>query len=96
MANSEQSGVLMPFAPVRLLAPVIPAPPPCGGRHTLTVHRYVLGRRLARLRPRLLHQCIAYLGKHTSLLPPPKVVVDGLPRGQVVGELRHWQPVLRM
>ena len=47
----------------------------------------MLGRRFARLRPRLFDQCIAYLGKHASLLPPPKVVVDGLSRGQVVGEL---------
>ena len=59
----------------------------CGGRHTLTVHRYVLGRRFARLRPRPADQRVADLGKHTSLLPPPKVVVDGLPRGQVVGQI---------
>ena len=47
----------------------------------------MLGRRFARLRPRPADQRVADLGKHTSLLPPPKVVVDGLSRGQVVGEL---------
>ena len=53
----------------------------CGGRDTLTVYRYVFGRRFARLCPRLLHQCIAYLHQHTPLRPPPKMVADGLPRG---------------
>ena len=47
----------------------------------------MLGRVLARLRPRLFDQCIADLRPHTPLLPPPKVIVDGLPRGQVVGEI---------
>jgi hypothetical protein len=47
----------------------------------------MLGRRFARLRPRPADQRVADLGKHTSLLPPPKVVVDGLPRGQVVGQI---------
>ena len=56
-------------------------PPLCSGRYTLTVHRKILGRLFARLRPRLFDQCIAYLGKHSPLLPPPKVVGDGLPRG---------------
>jgi hypothetical protein len=47
----------------------------------------MLGRRFARLRPRLFDQHIAYLRQHTPLLPPPKVVVDGFSRGQVVGPI---------
>jgi hypothetical protein len=47
----------------------------------------ILERCFARLRPRLLDQCIAYLRQHTTPLPPPKVVVDGLPQGEVVGGL---------
>ncbi len=31
------------------------------------------------------HLCIAYLGKHTSLLLPPQVSVGGFARRQVVG-----------
>ena len=57
------------------------APTLCGGRDTRTVHRKRLGRRFVRLRPRLFNQHIAYLRQHTPLLPTPKVVVDGLPRG---------------
>ncbi len=47
----------------------------------------MLGRVLARLRPRPANQRVAYLGDNAALVPAPKVVVDGLPRGQVVGQI---------
>jgi len=47
----------------------------------------VLGRVLARLRPRPADQRVAYLGNNAARVPAPKVVVDGLPRGQVVGQI---------
>ncbi len=73
--------------PFIFLPPSYPRTPLCGERYALTVHCKMLGRVLARLRPRLFDQCIADLRQHTPLFPPPKVIVDGLPRGEVVGEL---------